>query len=143
MPTRKILTIAIASAALSGCVPIPNLHYFAPAVSGVVMRGDVPVAGAEVFVSGAFSKEVRVGSTDREGRFSTESIRELRLTAFILGDPLYGYTVKIVDGGETYDGFAWMAVGDGPKEVKMVCDLSRPIQVGSAHRLCRWDGVAA
>lgn len=126
---------------LSGCVPFPNIKYRAPAVTGLIHEGGKPAAGVTVRVSGEFSSEVRVTVSDKDGRFATKPIRELFLTATLLGDPLYGYKVSIVADGKEYVGYFAGGVGYASQEVQLVCDLTKPIARGSINVDCKAKGV--
>ena len=112
----------------TGCVPFPNIHYFAPAVAGIVTRDGQPVAGAQVRVASKFSASIQVGATQPSGRFSVDPIRELRLTATLVGEPLYGFEVEIVADGARYAGYAEFGMGDARSELQLSCDLGHPIE---------------
>lgn len=112
---------------MGGCVPLPNMHYFAPAIDGVVTEDGAPVAGAQITVRTQFASDTSAAITTQYGRFRTEAIRELRLTAVLIGDPLFGYTVEIRHRGETYVGFANFDVGQSPPSIQLNCDLSHPV----------------
>jgi len=121
---------------LCGCVPFPNQHLFAPAVSGVVMRDGKPLSGAEISVSAQFARDVRVATTDREGRFTTEAIREWRMTAMLIGDPLFGYTVQIGADGTTYRGYSLVGMGSAPSDVRLKCDVAKPVLLARTQVYC-------
>ena len=96
----SLFALPLVAPLLSGCVPFPHLHYRAPAVAGVITEYGKTAAGASVCVSGQFSAAVSAAVSDQEGRFVTKPIREVLLTASLLGDPMYGYTVSIIMGGK-------------------------------------------
>ena len=121
-------------------MPIPNFRYYAPAVSGVVMREGLPVQQAKVHVAGNYVQETRSVVTASDGRFSTEAIRKLLLTASLIGDPLYSYSVEIVVGDKVYAGYSEASVGYAPKSAQLKCDLSRLIRVGSREVYCSLEG---
>ena len=125
-------------------MPFPHLHYRAPAVAGVITEHGKPAAGASVRVSGQFSAEVSAAVSDQEGRFVTKPIREVLLTASLLGDPMYGYTVSIIMGGKEYVGYSDAYVGYAPKEIQLVCDLGKPLDRGGikVHCTAQGDGSA-
>jgi len=95
-----------AATCISGCVPIPNVRYYAPAVTGVVTQAGIPVENAEVVVSSGFAGEATKGTTLPNGHFAAEPIRKFFFTALAIGDPLYGYSVQIRVAGKTYDGYS-------------------------------------
>ena len=116
------LGIFLIASALAGCMPWPHFHYRAPAVEGVVTNNGVPVQNAEINVSAEFSEEQQKGVTDSNGRFSTKPIREFMFFASLLGDPLYGYTVTIINAENQYEGFGGGYVGYAPEQLTVVCD---------------------
>ncbi len=124
--TRWTLAVALGSALLSGCVPVPSFHYFAPAVSGTVLRQGLPVAGAQVVVSSRHGQERQIGFTDDEGHFALQPLREFQLTTPVMGDPTYAFRVEIAVGGQDYRGYSEGRVGDAPSALKIECDLARP-----------------
>ena len=128
MINSRVMVMLVASS-LTGCLPIPNVHYFAPAVSGIVVRDGHAVAGAEVRVTGALSSDIQSAMTQESGRFSVKPNREFRLTTFFLGDPLYGFSVKVVSDGKHYDGYTEYAIGNAPSTLKLACELSQPVAV--------------
>ena len=130
------LGIFLIVSALAGCMPWPHFHYRAPAVEGVVTNNGVPVQNAEINVSAEFSEEQQKSVTDSNGRFSTKPIRELMFFAPLLGDPLYGYTVTIINAENQYEGLGEGYVGYAPEQLTVVCDLSKPIQLRSKKRYC-------
>ena len=132
--------IGVAVVALSACVPVPNVRYYAPAVTGKVMANGLAVRNAEVIVTSQFAEEVRKVATDSEGHFSTEAIKKLFFTATLIGDPLYGYTITIVVADQKYEGLSEAYVGHPPKQLDIQCDLSTPIQLHSRKRYCNITG---
>jgi hypothetical protein len=121
---------------LSGCVPFPNLHTFAPALSGVVTQDGKPLSEATVTVAAQFSREVRLATTNQDGSFATEAIRELRLTAFLVGDSLFEFTVTISSVGNSYTGFAIVGMGSAPSSLKLSCDIAKPVILASRKVYC-------
>jgi len=136
MPSIRPLILLTASILVSGCVPFPNYRYYAPAVSGVVLQDDLPVDKAEVHVFGQFAEEVQFNATGQDGHFATMPIRKLLLTASLIGDPLYAYTVQITVGGQQYLGYSEASVGYAPSTLELKCDLSRPFQLGRRQLHC-------
>jgi len=122
--------------AVVGCVPFPNVHYFAPAVSGVVMADGAPVSGARVSVGALFSSEHQVAVTDSQGHFSTAPIRKLELTAMLIGDPLYGFSIDFIKGERIYGGYSENSIGYAPNSIELVCDLERPLVRGARTSFC-------
>ncbi len=111
-----------------GCVPFPNLHYYAPAATGVITQNGSPVVGAQVFVSSQFSSESTMAVTGTDGRFAVEPIREILLIVTMIGDPLIAYSIKIMVGGKVYEGYSDNSMGYVPKTVELKCDLSHPLK---------------
>ncbi len=118
--------VAIASLLCSGCMPWPHRHYFAPEAEGVVLREGVPVVGAKVSLTAALVKEKSEGVTDNTGRFHLAALKEWEFIAYLLGDPLYGYTLHIQAQDADYEGYSEYLVGYAPSRVGFTCDLSHP-----------------
>jgi hypothetical protein len=131
---RTVCPLALALL-LAGCVPFPNYHYFAPAISGVVTRDGAPVEGARVNVWGAFATRSQVVVTGADGRFSAEPIRELRFAAWIVGDPLYAYSVEITAANEKYPGYSMSAVGNPSAAIELACDLAHTRQLQGGRQM--------
>lgn len=128
MTKTRTASAMLALGSLAGCVPLPNFHYFAPAVSGIVLRDGQPVAGAQVRGASTFSSTTMVGSTQPSGRFAVDAIRELRLAATLVGDPLYGFEVEIVVDGERYAGYSEFGTGYAIAALQLSCDFRSRIK---------------
>jgi len=124
----RLLVLSLAAiTGLSACAPIPNVHYFAPGIEGVVTRGADPVPGAEITVFGAFTKDTQTSLTGDDGRFHTDSVKEWRLIAKLFGDPIYAYTVEIRINGVKYNGYSFgLGIGYAPEKLQLSCDLTKP-----------------
>lgn len=135
---RTELIVLAAALVHLACVPYPNRRYFAPEVSGVVLRDGAPAAGAEVVLTTRFSKSAATARTDADGRFKLGPLSELQFTKTLLGDPLYIYALTIkVAGGAEYRGLEGRGMGYPPRELAVTCDLSRPLGQGQALSYCR------
>jgi hypothetical protein len=131
------LIAIVAALAFTACVPFPNRHYFAPEVSGTVIRNNAPAADAEVRLTSRFSEAAATTRTDAYGRFKLGPLSEMRFTRTVLGDPLYEYVLSInVAGDEEYRGLAEHGVGYAPEELPVICDLGKPIGQGKSLKYC-------
>src|SRR4051812_39807749 len=110
---------------LAACVPIPRRHYFSPTLRGVVTRGGGPVEGAELQLIGEFTGKKATTSTNGLGRFEIGPLRGWDAATWLLGDPLYGYTLSIRISGSEYPGLAVFRVGYSPTELEITCDLGK------------------
>ena len=91
-------------------------------------------------MSAQFSDQQQTAVTDSSGRFRTKPIKELQFFASLLGDPLFGYNVSIVQASQEYRGFGEAYVGYSPKELKVTCNLSEPIRSSRREQYCRRAG---
>jgi hypothetical protein len=132
---RKLSVLALGMA-LSACVPIPRREYFAPTVSGTVVSAGVPVQKAELHLSSPFTHKTAVVSTDSNGRFNVGPLRVWRLSTFLLGDPLYEYSLLIRTASMEYPSLAEAGVGYAPPRLKIACDLSKPLPSGQTQVYC-------
>lgn len=126
----------LALSALSGCVPFPSTRYYAPEVTGRVVRNGAPVANAEIRLTATFIDRVAISMTDSDGRFKLGPLSKVLLTRSLLGDPLYAYTLAINVAGKSYRGLSDGAVGYAPPELRVSCNLSEPIGQGQSLGYC-------
>ena len=143
MNTAARLAPVFVLASLSACVPLPHFETLAPATHGVLTRDGVPVAGAEIRVAALGVSEVRVASTDAQGRFETEPIRMFHGTAVLLGDSVRAWSMRIVVGGETVEGVNSTRIGGLPSRVRLACELAHPLEHGLGPGNRRDDHCAA
>jgi hypothetical protein len=121
---------------LSACIPVPRRHYFAPIISGTVTEAGAPVEGAELYLSGEFTKKTGTVSTDSAGRFKIGPLRTWEASTWLLGDPLYGYSLLIRIRGSEYQGLTVGRVGYSPTELEITCDLAKPAIDGRVPQYC-------
>ena len=116
---------------------MPNVHYHAPQVVGVVTSDGRPLANAQVRLTSAFSEERRHASADEAGRFEVKAISKLRLVASFVGDPLYAYSLIITVDGQNYEGWdEGVLPGYAPSQIQLVCDIAKPIKLRRGERFC-------
>jgi hypothetical protein len=133
----RITTALLLATLIGGCVPIPIVYYYMPAVSGVILQNGSPVAGAEVRVSDQFVDEDRVATTGTDGRFATEPIREFSFVRPLLrGDQISECLVEITAGGKTYKGYHDGGTGHVPETLELRCDLSLSPALDGARAYC-------
>jgi len=130
MNTAARLAPVFLLAPLGACVPLPHFETLAPATSGVVTRDGAPVAGAEVRVAALGVSELRIATTDAQGRFETAPIRTFHGTAVLLGDSVRAWSMRIVVGGETLEGVNSTRIGGLPSRVRLACELAHPLEHG-------------
>lgn len=110
----------------SACVPYPHYDYRAPPIRGVIIRDGVPLEGAMLTLGVNFADEVKITTSDRDGKFEIPPIRTFRLTQSLIGDKFYRYEVQINYGGVLYLGFAEASIGNPNELVTLSCDLDKP-----------------
>src|SRR5258705_54646 len=110
----RAASIIGASLWVAACVPVPHHHYFAPGVAGLVMDGGVPVANAEIVLTGTFTDHISTVRSDGEGHFQIGPIAELEFIQWLMGDPLFGYRLNITVDKQTYLGLSESNVGYVP-----------------------------
>jgi hypothetical protein len=130
-------TIVVFGLLVGACVPIPNRHYFAPKITGLVLDSGLPVANAEVKLSGRFTDRIVTTRTDAAGRFIVGPITEFEFTTTLLGDPLFGYDLQISRVSEIYKALSNSNVGFVPHNIQVNCDLSRPVFKGRISSYCQ------
>jgi hypothetical protein len=130
MSRRIQIVISLALIALiSGCMllPIPRFDYYAPAISGVITRNEVPIENAQIQVSTKYGDlESKITTTRPDGHFSTESIRKFSPVTVVLGDFSSVYSLQIIVDGKIYNGYLGAMSNGSSKELKLRCELSHP-----------------
>jgi hypothetical protein len=86
-PMARRVGILAAALLLAACVPIPHRVYFAPTISGTITRAGAPVEGADLHLSGNFTKRTATASTDGAGHFKIGPLKTWEATTGLLGDP--------------------------------------------------------
>jgi len=140
---RRLGIVAAALFLLAACAPIPHRVYFAPTISGTVTRAGVPVEGADLHLSGNFTKKTAAASTDSAGRFKIGPLRTWEATTGLLGDPGYAYSLSIRFSGAEYIGLTVGRLGYPPIELEITCDLSKPAVTGRTPQYCRPTDTSA
>lgn len=89
-----VAVIAAASQNVSACYPRPHEYTSRPAVSGVLLCGGVPLAGARVMIAhtrgddGSYCRDARVvAETNGHGYFHVDARTSLRLFTSLLNAP--------------------------------------------------------
>lgn len=115
---------------LSGCLPVPNDQQVLPALQGRVLANGLPVAGADIHVVAKASGEEMTGraaTTDADGRFSHPGMTVKRRVLWVLGDPIYDWTLRIHHADTWHSGYSDGRVGHPSRRVELACDLKRII----------------
>jgi hypothetical protein len=132
----RALNIAAITLLLSACIPVPRRHYFAPTIRGTVTNAGTPLEGAELRLSGDFTKDTAIVSTDSAGRFKIGPLRTWEASTWLLGDPFYQYSVLIRISGSEYPGLTVGRSGYAPVELEITCDLAKPVIDGRVPQYC-------
>lgn len=144
--TRSLLlamAIAAASQIISACYPRPHEFTSSPEVSGVLLRGGVPVSGARVMIAhtrGDDGNYCRDGSvvavTNEDGRFHVGPRTNLHLFASLLNAPkdVGQMTSVCFDLPErTTLGVLLLAPTDRETSDVLSCDLQSPPREFKQH----------
>jgi hypothetical protein len=132
---KEIASLAIC-ASLAACASLPNSHYFAPEVSGVVLESGRPIQNARVRLSSQFTNETQVALSDASGNFTVGPLTNYQYTIKQFGDPVYGYALQIIVEGRLVQAFSEGGAGDAPRKIDLTCELSSAVQVGRSQRYC-------
>ena len=133
---RTTTSIVVASLLVAACVPVPHHHYFAPQVTGFVLNGGVPVANAEIVLTGRYTNHTATMRSDGQGHFKIGPLAELEFAQWLMGDPLFGYSLNFTVDNQTYLGLSESSVGYVPTKIEVKCDLSHPIGTGRTPVFC-------
>ena len=74
--------------------------------------------------------------SDGDGHFAIGPIAELEFIQWLIGDPLFGYNLKITVGEHTYLGLSEFGLGYAPSHIEVRCDVSRPGGAGRTPVAC-------
>jgi hypothetical protein len=96
-------------------------------VVATVAIGGLPVEGAELVLSDGH--ETATTSTDSAGHFNIGPLRTYEATTWLIGDPLYGYSLDIRVADSQYQGLTAFRSGYAPAELEVTCDISKPSAV--------------
>jgi hypothetical protein len=132
----RATSIVAASFLVVACVPAPHYHFFAPRVAGVVLDGGAPVADAEIVLTGKFTNRIAMVRSDGDGHFQVGPLSELVFIQWLIGDPLFGYSINITLGNQTYVGLSESSLGFAPPNIQVSCDLSHPVRTGRTSVYC-------
>jgi hypothetical protein len=135
----RVLLIAASMLSLTGCIPAPHRHYFAPKISGSVNADGIAVPRAEVRLSAHGTQEVVQTLTETQGNFAIGPLTEIQLTRGVIGDPGYFFVLTIKADGREYLGYDQGIIGYSPETLNLTCDLARPIKWGEQIRYCAYN----
>jgi hypothetical protein len=108
-------------------------------VHGTVVDAGVAVQNAELYLSNPLTHKTAMVHTDGNGRFAVGPLRMWRRSMWLLGDPLYAYSLSIRTAAREYPGVSAAGVGFAPKEIGIRCDLSKPVSARGTLGYCVRD----
>ena len=122
--------LAVVALAVSGCLPIPHMDQHAPAIDGLLMSGQEPLAGAVVQRAvnpsdphAACASAPEQTRTDSQGRFHFD--RQASFSFFVvMGDRQDRWHLCVVAPDGTV--FSWSDWGmwGGPEHIRVRCTTS-------------------
>ena len=93
-----------------------------------MLADGLPVAGADIYVVAKASGEEmtgRIATTGADGRFSHPGVTVKRQVLWVLGDPIYDWTLRIHHADTWHGGYSDGRIGRPPRTVELACDLKR------------------
>jgi hypothetical protein len=132
--TRSVL-MALLTALLgtlaTACLPAPRWETETPLFTGIVVRGDSPVAGATVLLNTEFhdsgcANPLERATTDDVGRFELPAVTQFRAIGWLIGDPLFDWSICIVADGARFPGHFDGDLGLLRSRIPLRCDLENP-----------------
>ena len=141
----RIIAAVMLAAATSACV-FPVSRDRAPEISGVLLKGGVPVENAQIeLVASSPLKDASsqpaetprraVTRTDANGRFKVGPLRGVKMV-HLIGDEMLQVHLAIRVGHEDFVGLSDSGTGYSATW-DVVCDLSKPKKVGNLVTYCR------
>jgi hypothetical protein len=144
--TRSFLLVTVIAAAsqfVSACYPRAHEYTSSPEVSGVLLRGGVPVSGARVMIAhsrgddGNYCRDaLAVAVTGDDGRFHVDANTHLHLFASLLNSPKYVAELTSVCfevPEQVKLGVLLMAPTDRKTSDVLSCDLDSPPREFKQH----------
>ena len=143
---KKPAAFLLLPSALTACMPWPHINQIAPSVTGTVLRNGEPVSGALVYWHPRYplrSEECSASksptTTDSSGGFLLRQERDFEMF-IMMGDPIMSWTICIESNGTMYTGWRTFSMGYAPEKVRVICDLSGPIEkTYGGQGICRID----
>ncbi|WP_141454964.1 carboxypeptidase-like regulatory domain-containing protein [Pseudoxanthomonas sp. z9] len=131
---RRLLPLSASLLLLTGC--FPHRQQIVPAIDGMLVRGQVPVAGARIHVLPSMFKagcgpSRHTAVTDATGRFTIRGASEIGVM-LPMGDRINTWGVCIEHDGRWVEGFKESDIGWPPRRIDMDCDLAR------VRDVCEW-----
>jgi hypothetical protein len=122
LPTALLGVIGV------GCLPAPRWETETPLFTGIVVRGDKPVAGATVLLNTEFhdsgcANPLERATTDDVGRFELPAVTRFRAVGWLIGDPLFDWSICIAADGAQFPGHFGGDMGNLRSRVPLRCDL--------------------
>ena len=136
----KVPGAFLALAAAGACSSLPQTHYFAPEISGVILQDRRPVANARVRLTAALTSQAQFATTDESGRFNVGPLTNYQFTLKQFGVAHFDYALQIAVEGQAYPAYAAQGEGDAPRRVSLRCQLEAPAAAGGGAASCETTG---
>lgn len=131
-PRRRLVCFSfLAATALSGCLPVPNQQQVLPAIHGRVLSAGVPVRGVHIHIIARASGEElteRIATTGADGSFAHPGVTVKRHILWLMGDPIYDWTLYMHHADVWYNGYPDGRIGHPAHTVTLACDLQQDIE---------------
>lgn len=121
---------------MASCVPAPHLNYLRPAVKGIVLEDEKPIAGVELYLSkfpGTNQPCVELGDVvpvSADGSFSWTSVQERDLTDSLLNPVAVRARLTVLCIRHPTKGVLIGAMlftkQNKPAALRLICDVGRP-----------------
>jgi hypothetical protein len=120
----KFLLILVGSMLVSGCIPIPDRHVYAPQIEGNITRNGEPVILASVELKSALTEKTSRGRSDLAGNFRVGPLAQFEMNTKLIGQQTVGYSLYVEVSGNRFLAVRSDGRASTTGTIRVKCELS-------------------